>query len=445
MSGNRKQWFVPTTNDGNKTVTPSRRSFAAQSPASVHINMRSPEVNAPSTINEEVNEKISPHTRTEFSGATPQFVAGSISKPFHHSLGPQRTNTEITESLSPPIGQVKSNIVESPQISIRPGSQSASADFSKFYRSTGRSRTVDDDRYEEQSRMIADLQRSLKQRDEMLERFMEEQNKRNEPKVSPPRIQASFTIPSSEPVAKKKIPDYESMNPDEIQKYESKFRSLFDQLKNSYPKWNIEIPQIGTIPLLSVHEIYEDIVRTITTYQSAMKYKVGLVIFFAACEFFLYKKQGIRAFKNFTRVQIKSIHKYDSHLLSFAKSTAGDSDSEWPSWLKFLISIVTSITSFASIQGIANSLGWNAPDYILHEADKFVSPADGPAKLKSDGISEVPVPPTGLQDPNVIIERGVGLVDFMQGGMGGMGGGIPQAEEVKSKKPADTDYDDVYE
>lgn len=318
-------------------------------------------------------------------------------------------------------------------------------DYMRYYNP----RSKDRYEYEDQAsdkHLVSKLERQLEKQAEMIEILlgqMKQQTVSPKIKIDTPS-KANYTIPSSEPVKVSNIPKYEDMNPEEIAKYEAKFRNNFQQLINSYPKWNIETPQIGIIPLRDVHIIYEDVVKTIVTYQTAMKFKVGLVMFFAGIEYIGYKRNKIRAFKNFTKIQVKTIHKHDCYLLSFAKSLnagteVGGSD-EWPSWLKFLTNIGISTISFASIQGAANSMGWNAPELILHEADKFVSPSDGPAKLKSDGISEVPVPPEGLQDPNEIIKQGLGLWETYEGMTNPQ-----QAEPVNTKQKEKDDYDDYYE
>jgi hypothetical protein len=239
------------------------------------------------------------------------------------------------------------------------------------------------------------------------------------------------------------MPDYDSMNAEEIIKYETKFRNRFQELKAAYPKWDIDIPRIGEVHLKTVHEVYEEIIKTIVTYQSAMKYKVFLVILFAAIEYFCWKKKKIRAFKNFTEIQIKTIHKYESHLLKLAMSLNSTEDgegSEWSPTMKFIIDVITSIGTFAGVQGFAGLLGLSAPNKILEEADRFMSRGEGPARMKDDGIPPVPIPPTGWQDPNEIIRRGAGVIKFINGD--GVEEEVPQAKPVKQKE-ADN-YDDVY-
>lgn len=322
------------------------------------------------------------------------------------------------------------------------GSRSEQFDYKKFYNPKRRNYYEEDEPPKNiENETIKLLKEQVEKQSQMLELLLERDKAREVQQESGQRSTASanYTIPKSEPDDKPKTPDYESMNEAEVQKYESRFRSLFDQLKNSYARWNIEVPKIGQIPLRTVHEIYEEIVKTITVYQTAMKYKVALVIAFAGIEYVAYSRNKIKAFKNFTRVQIKAIHKYDCYLLSFAKSLS-DGAGEWSPLAKFIMSLGTSTCSFAAIQAIANSFGKNAPTDILFEADKFVSPTEGPAKLNSDGISEVPVPPEGLQDPNVIIKKGAGLLDFIDGVEN-----PTEAEPVNVKEMPKSNYDEVYD
>lgn len=321
-------------------------------------------------------------------------------------------------------------------------SKSEIFDYSNYYKPKRRNYFEDEQPKQMENATIKLFQEQIEKQSQMIDLLLERDKKRETPQRSGQRstASASYTIPRSEPIKENLTPDYESMNEVEIAKYESRFRTLFAQLQLSYEIWGIEVPKIGQIPLRDVHEIYEEIVKTITIYQTAMKYKVALVVLFAGIEYVAYKRNKIKAFKNFTRLQIKTIHKYDCHLLSFSKSFSNGGGEEWPIWAKFLLTFATSVGSFASIQAIANSFGKNAPTDLLFEADKFISPTEGPVKLKHDGISEVPTPPEGLQDPNVVVRKVAGVLDFLDGVEN------PQdAIPVETKTQPKSDYDEVYE
>lgn len=237
-----------------------------------------------------------------------------------------------------------------------------------------------------------------------------------------------------------KSPKYSTMNEVEIRKYKEKFRKLFNELKNLYPTWTIRIPDIDSIPLQETHDIYEETVKTIIIYQTAGKFKVGLVIIFAGIEYFCYYKMKIKAFKNFTHTQIKGIHKWNNHLLNFSKLiNDGDGDGgEWPEWMKFIFDLVKSIGTFAVIQGGAGTMGYNAPDFVLKEADKFISPAYGIASINSDGISEIPEPLTGNQNPDNIINQGVKFMDSINA-INAMN------ENVKAKPVKTSKFEDIFD
>lgn len=261
----------------------------------------------------------------------------------------------------------------------------------------------------------------------------------------------NFKIPENEPVdvKKSKRPNYETFSDEDKQKVIEKFRNNYNMLRNSYPKWDIQSPDFTTIPLGLIHEQYEEVVRTICIYQTAMKWKVYLVILIAAIEYYGYKIKKYMFLKGLLKTQIKTIHKFDVHLIEFASQfytgDNGDDDS-YPTWMRFLYTLVSSVVSFSSINGAAKAFGsdTNAPDFIFEQADKFVSPPEGTAKLHSDGISEVPEPPTGYQDPNNIINM---IGSFFSSFSGGFGSNqtakeptsVPQAATAK---PVD-DFEDA--
>lgn len=404
--------------------------------------VKSPEMSSVNDTDIVWSKKPSPFRRNlDTKPRSPRIINHSDDNSILPLLGPKNIiSNNLMETLSPCYSQ--RNILTSPKsVSEQPDY----FDYRKFYNPNRNENTYDEQsdiknyinrlesRFEEQSRMNEILLEKLQLQNETPRKNTNSNSRADS--VS----RANFTIPSSEPVKMSRIPNYESMNDDEIAKFEARFRNNFQELTNSYPKWNIEVPKIGQISLRVVHEIYEEVVNTIVTYQNAMKYKVGIAVLFAAIEYYGNHVYKIKALKNFCKVQIKTIHKYDSYLLSFSKSmNTGEGGDEWPTWLKALVSMGTSALTFVSLSAFANSKGWTCPEMILTEADKFVSPSDGPAKLKDDGISEVPVPPTGLQDPNEILRQGVGLIDFVNGVTN------PQVAPVDAKPIPKSNYDDVY-
>jgi hypothetical protein len=433
--------------DAEKSMTQrnsdSKSSLVAVLDKGLLTSVRSPQQATIEDLTFLQSKKANPYTRNDGSRTrSPRVINGSADNSVLPLLGEKFNSDGAIQTLSPDHGG--KYLPRSPSSVSVVSELEGKFDYMSFY--NPHNTEPEDGEPLSDRAIISKLEKQLEKQAEMIEILIQQsKNQTHTPKSTQSSAsKTNFTIPSSEPVKVSKIPDYDSMTPEETAKYETKFRNNFQQLANSYSTWNIEIPKIGELPLTVVHEMYEDVVKTIVTYQTAMKFKVGLVIIFAAIEFFGYKRNKIKAFKNFTKVQIKTIHKYDCYLLNFASSfyngTNTGKNEEWPSWLKFLISIGTSITSFASIQGAANAMGWNAPEMILHEADKFVSPSDGPAKLKSDGISEVPVPPEGLQDPNEIIRQGQALYDTYED----VSSGRP-VQPVETKPVEKDDYDDAYE
>lgn len=254
--------------------------------------------------------------------------------------------------------------------------------------------------------------------------------------------QPSFTIPISQPVKQKKIPNYDLMNDQEIYMAKEKFRLLYRDLINKYPRWQIQEPNYDVIPLKLIHECYEKIIKTICIYQTAMKWKVYLVILFAGIEWYGYHVKKFFFLKDLLTNQIKTIHKYDNYLIDFSEQFYSDDEGDdWPLWMRFLGTLFSGLICFSSVNGFANKIGIEAPPFVFEQADKFVSPPEGPAKLHSDGISEVPDPASGIQDPNNMISIIGNLFGMFTGGnkSGAANSGVPA--QAAPPKPVDSSDD----
>lgn len=284
---------------------------------------------------------------------------------------------------------------------------------------------------------------------ELLTEYMLDQQQKStrqkEQSQSNYNAETAFKIPKSVPVSmsqKKKI-EFENLSPVEMYRVKERFKLLYRDLINKYSGWDIKEPDYETVPLKIIHETYEKLIKTICIYQNAMKWKVYLVILFAGIEYYGYNVKGFVFLKGLLKSQIKTIHKYDNYLIEFSQSFYTDSDGneeeEYPFWVRFSGTLFSSLTCFSTINGLSNKINIEAPEMVFHEADKFVSPPEGPAKLHSDGISEVPEPPSNLQDPNNIIN----IIGSMWGMFtGGSNTKIPTAE-ARPETDKGMNYDDV--
>lgn len=240
--------------------------------------------------------------------------------------------------------------------------------------------------------------------------YMERMKEKEQMKIKPTptvRMTPGFEIPKSEPVQQKsKIPNYEEYSEIDKEKIREKFRNNYNTLTVKYPKWKIEMPDFNLLPLKIIHERYEEVVRTICIYQTAMKWKVYIIIIIAGIEYYGYNVKKYEFLRGLLKAQIKTIHKFDTYLVEFAESFySEDAGEDYPLWMRFLGTFASGLASFSSINGAAKFFGKDAspPDFVFEQADKFVSPPEGTAKLHSDGISDVPDVPSGFQDPNSII------------------------------------------
>ena len=298
------------------------------------------------------------------------------------------------------------------------------------------------ERRKEEKMIIRLLLEDYKKRKENEKTEESNKNKQNNIPSAP-----GFQIPTSEPIEQKsKIPNYEMLSDLDKDKIKEKFRNNYNMLVVKYPKWKIELPDFNVLPLKLIHERYEQVVKTICIYQTAMKWKVYLVLIIALIEWYGHVKKGYVFLNGLLKAQIKTIHKFDTYLIEFAEKFYSDDDGEeYPLWIRSLGTFITGVVSFCSINGAAKTFGKNAtpPDFIFEQIDKFVSPPEGTAKLHSDGISDVPEPPTGWQDPNSLI----GMIGQF---FSGFGGSKPTSDnrsqtssiEPQKAKPVD-DFDDV--
>jgi hypothetical protein len=254
-----------------------------------------------------------------------------------------------------------------------------------------------------------------------------------------------FQIPKSEPIKpKSKIPNYEEMSEQDRDNFREKFRNNYNMLMIKYPLWEIQVPDFINIPLKIIHERYENVVKNICIYQNAMKWKVYLIILIAGIEYYVGFYKGYAFARGLLKAQIKNIHKFDIYLVQFSEqffNVDGDGD-EYPLWIKFIGTFASGLFSFSSINGLSKMIGGSdteLPDFIFEQADKFVSPPEGTAKLHSDGISDVPEPVVkgSYQDPETIIPIiGSGFAGFT-------GQNKPPTQTAYPQNAKTDDFDDV--
>lgn len=308
------------------------------------------------------------------------------------------TNSKLKKSDS--ISDISSNL-ESPE-----NTDSSDDESETFSRLSSKKEKKREKRKQEryQEKMIMKMLM-----DDYLERkTKEKENLNKSTSINQVTATKGFEIPKNEISNKKeKIPNYDLYSEIDKEKIKEKFRNNYNMLIAKYPKWKIEIPDFNLLPLRLIHERYENVVKTICIYQTAMKWKVYIIIVIAGIEYYGYNCKGYNFLKGLLKAQIKTIHKYDTYLVEFSEQFYSEDESgeDYPLWMRFLGTFASGLASFSSINGAAKMLGGNVapPDFVFEQADKFVSPPEGTAKLHSDGISDVPEPPTGFQDPNSIM------------------------------------------
>jgi hypothetical protein len=246
---------------------------------------------------------------------------------------------------------------------------------------------------------------------------------------------------------KSKTIDFSNLNDEEIFKVKEKFKLLFTDLRNKYEKWGITEPDYEKTPLHLIHKSYEDIVKTICIYQNAMRWKIYIILFICGLEYYFYYVKGWESFKNLTKNQLKSIDKYNKFLIEYSAMFYVDSDNEDEEQeeinplYQIIINILSSLACFTSINFMSKGL---APEFIFNEADKFVSPPTGNAKLHSTGISDVPEPLSGFSNPSTFMNILPSLFSMF--------GGSSNQEQNQNTQPVNAvpvnekpkdDFDDV--
>lgn len=461
----------------NKTVIPGKiSSFNSKSP----VFLKSP----PNVILSRVNSGNLSSTNNSHSrpgsftiygkvASTPKKYKNNEDSDFESKLGPRRSNTKKNmKVLSPCI--LSSNKKNLPEENTQKYHFVNSRDSNrKTYKSKNFEEIYSDDEIEinesnesgegigkTENSEIKKLKEQLEnqnallnaflkkekdkkeENDEMNDKQRESQSKKSYTKTSKAKYETPVPESPEEETKKSNMPDYENMDEEETLVYEAKFIVLFNTLIDKYERWGFKIPDIGKISLSTVHEIYDEYVDAILIYQLAMKFKVYLVLSFAALEYYCFFHKKIKAFKNFTKTQIKTINKYHSYLMNFAKTIHQSGGNEWSNSFKFITDVLTSVVSFVTIQGAGNAFGKNVPESMLHEMTQFFAPTDGPVTLKPDGLRPVPAKPEKWQEPSYIIENGVKLYNSAEG-MLNMGSTVNKPSVAK---PIDASkYADVFE
>jgi len=224
------------------------------------------------------------------------------------------------------------------------------------------------------------------------------QNQSNESQKSQKSVQ-------NEKTAKKKKPNYDKMTSEEISEKRILFEDLFKKLITSYPNWEIEEPLYYEDPLDQMHDRYEKIVKRIVIYQTSQKWKIYLAIGIIAIEYFFYKKWKWQVMRDFSKIQLKNIYKFDHYLVELAGKMYSDDNDDWPFLLRAGGTLASNIIVFILVNWASGSVGLTNNEFVHKIADQIVSDGDTTAILREneDGISSVPEPPSGFTSPDFIL------------------------------------------
>ena len=190
------------------------------------------------------------------------------------------------------------------------------------------------------------------------------------------------------------------MSVEEINKIKNIFEDKYLKLVTSYPTWDIKIPDYSNDSIDQIHDRYEKVVKRIIVYQTAQKWKVYFALAISGVEYLTFIKYKWQFMKNFTKIQLKTLHRYDQYLIELADKYHNTNGEEWPFYLKAGGTMGINIIIF----GLINTFFGNGSvsESIHGLADQFMASGDENANHKTE-ISEVPEVPSGYTSPDFIL------------------------------------------
>ena len=218
-------------------------------------------------------------------------------------------------------------------------------------------------------------------------------------------------------------PNYDIMTDDEKSKMRIIFEDNYTKLENSYSTWEIRKPNFYDDSLDLIHDRYEKIIKRIVIYQTAQKWKVYFSLAIAGVEYLLFKKYKLKFMEGFTKIQLKTLHRYDQYFIELSEKYHSAGSDEWPFYLKVGGTVGINVVVFAIINTLfgSGSIGEN-----MHGiADQFISSGEGDANIKRNIIPDVPDVPSGYTSPDTLMS----LLSMVYGG-----NSKPQENSVKQEE-----------
>lgn len=217
--------------------------------------------------------------------------------------------------------------------------------------------------------------------------------------IPPPQMPA----PPKEEPPKSSKPNYNIMSDDEISKIRNIFEERYTKLSKSYPTWQIKLPDFNNDHIEIIHDRYEKTVTNILISQRAQKLKVMLAIIFTSVEYLLFIKWKWAIMKNFAKMQLKTLHRYDSYLIEIATKLQSTEDDKWPFLLRMSGTLGLNFVIFGAINSFCGN-GSSMAESVHGIADQYITSLDEDVVHNKDGISEVPDIPSGIAAPDSLLK-----------------------------------------
>lgn len=236
-------------------------------------------------------------------------------------------------------------------------------------------------------------------------------------KVKPYGIDEKNEAPSVEiEMSKKnKKPNYKALNSQ--QKYNTRimFEGKFHTLKSSYPNRNIEIPS-KELSLDEIHDKYEELVKQIVVDINKDNWKIYVMIGFAMIEMYGRFYLGMNdLLEGFTLHHLKNVDRFDPLLVQLGIKYYSSEESQWPTELVIIGSIIFQGIVFAGINFICSKLGKKDLSEMFHNLASNHFNKINTAAPVTDSETGLPEPPKN---------NGGGIESILSSVMGGGGNGI---------------------
>jgi hypothetical protein len=188
-------------------------------------------------------------------------------------------------------------------------------------------------------------------------------------------------------------PNYSTMSVREQLDMRVVFKHKFQRLRTEYPDWGIQDP-LESYSLDQIHDVYENIIKSITISYSSSQKKIYLVLGFYLFEIFGTHVLGLNM-KGYGASQCNALNKYDSLMMELGEKYYIQGAGNWPIEARLLFTVALNALIFIAIKWIGGKIGDGADTVIQNIVDKLINNGEILSKkIQRDemGLTLPPVP-----------------------------------------------------